>query len=245
MNFRCFAMCFLIAAIATAQEGKKKSGPGPQPRVVDPGEQGKPPSDAVILFNGRDMTGWTTAKGEAAKCSVANGEMACRTGVGDIYSGTRFRDAQIHIEFAVPHMPNQHGQMRGNSGVYVHSCYEVQVLDSFENLTYADGSLGAVYGISAPLVNAARRPEQWQSYDMLFRAPKCDSAGAVSDPGRITILLNGVLIQDNVAITKKGPGCQLENICGEGPIRLQDHSGFKDAPDTTMKFRNIWIRKLN
>jgi hypothetical protein len=141
-------------------------------------------------------------------------------------------------------MPNQKGQLRGNSGVYLHACYEVQILDSYQNPTYADGSLGAVYGFSAPMVNAARPPELWQSYDILFRAPRCDAGGSVTQPGLVTVLLNGVLIQDRVSIAKKGGGCRLENICQAGPLLLQDHSGFKDAPDTLMKFRNLWIRKL-
>lgn len=247
-SLRVVVLAGLAAVVLLrAQEPAKKTSkpPAPQPRVVTPGGAAQAPSDATLLFNGKDMSGWRTNDGGPGKCTVSNGEMGCRTGVGDIISEETFRDAQIHIEFAVPNMPNQKGQLKGNSGVYVHSCYEVQVLDSFENPTYADGALGAIYGISAPMVNAARQPEQWQSYDMIFRAPRCDASGALSEPGRLTILLNGVLIQDHVAITKKGPGCRHENICQPGPIRLQDHSGFRDAPDTLMKFRNIWIRKLN
>lgn len=229
-----FFLALMLCGIASAQQQ-------PQPRVVTPGVA---PSDAILLFNNKDMTGWKTRNGETGKCSVANREMACRTGVGDITSDEKFSDAQIHIEFAVPNMPDQKGQLRGNSGIFVHSCYEVQVLDSYQNPTYADGSLGAIYKISAPMVNASRKPGEWQAYDMIFRAPKCDAQGNISRPGRLTILLNGVLVQDHVAIDKEGPGCLQENICQPGPIRLQDHSGFKDAPDTLMKFRNIWIRKL-
>lgn len=218
--------------------------PGPQPRVVTPGAGSAAPSDATALFDGRDLSGWRTEKGEPAKCTVSNNELACRTGAGDIVSTETFQDAQIHVEFAVPSMPEQKGQMRGNSGIYLQSCYEVQILDSYENPTYANGSLGAVYGFSAPMVNAARKPGEWQSYDILFRAPRCDASGAVSEAGRVTILLNGVFVQDHVAVAKKGPGCKLENICSPGPLRLQDHSGFPGAPVTVMKFRNIWLRKL-
>jgi hypothetical protein len=225
-----------------AQPPAKKAAP--QPAVVTPGAAGRAPSDAVVLFDGKTLDGWRTQDGGPAKCDAIGGEMVCKTGSGDLYSVETFRDAQIHLEFSVPYMPNQKGQLRGNSGVYLHACHEVQILDSFENPTYADGSLGAVYGVSAPMVNAARKPEEWQSYDMIFRAPRCDAGGAVAEPGRVTILLNGVLVQDHVAITKKGGGCRLDNICGPGPLRLQDHSGFKDAPHTVMKFRNIWIRKL-
>jgi hypothetical protein len=228
---------FLSVHVVSGQDG-------PQPRVVDPGSAMKPPSDAILLFNGKDMSGWQNVNGGPAKCAVVKGEIQCRTGVGDIVSEQTFRDAQIHIEFAVPNMPNQKGQLRGNSGVYLHSCYEVQILDSFQNPTYANGSLGALYGFSAPMVNAARPPEQWQAYDIIFRAPKCDAAGNPYQGGVVTMLLNGVLVLDRVPIDKKGPGCRQENICQPGPLLLQDHSGFKDAPDTLMKFRNIWIRKL-
>lgn len=247
-RFATLLFTLALAFTANAQEQKKKQqkkGDGPQPRVVTPGDAAKPPSDAVVLFGGKDLSGWRNLKGEPSGCSVANGEMVCRTGAGDTVSTQTFLDAQIHLEFAVPHMPEQKGQMRGNSGVYVHACYEVQVLDSYQNPTYADGSLGAIYGTSAPMVNAARKPDEWQTYDMIFRAPRCDAAGSVSQPGQLSILLNGVLIQDHVPITKKGPGCRHENICQAGPILLQDHSGFPGAPDTSMRFRNIWIRKLD
>jgi hypothetical protein len=170
--------------------------------------------------------------------------MHCRTGAGDIFSREKFSSAQIHLEFAVPHMPEQTGQLRGNSGVYIHSCYEIQVLDSYQNPTYPEGSCGAIYGFSAPMVNASRPPEQWQTYDIIFHAPRCDALGSVSQAGSITLLHNGVLVQDRVPIARPGPGCTQSNICEPGPLRLQDHSGFPGAPDTTMKFRNIWIRRL-
>ncbi|MCC6343019.1 MAG: DUF1080 domain-containing protein [Bryobacterales bacterium] len=233
------ALALLMAAGLQGQERTL-----PQPRVVDPGGPAKPPSDAILLFNGKDMSGWRTLTGGPGKCTVADGVMSCRTGAGDIISSQTFLDAQIHIEFAVPYMPDQHGQLRGNSGVYLQSCYEVQILDSYQNPTYADGSLGAVYGFSAPLVNAARRPDEWQSYDIIFRAPRCGADGKVAQPGSATILLNGVLVQDHTPIPKAGPGCRQKDICGPGPLRLQDHSGFKGAPDTTMRFRNIWLRRL-
>lgn len=216
----------------------------PQPRVVTPAAAvGQPPSDATVVFNGKDLSGFRSANGGAAGCTVAKGEIHCRTGSGDIYSVETFTDAQIHLEFAIPDMPGQKGQMKGNSGVYLHSCYEVQLLDSYQNPTYADGTLGAVYGFSPPLVNAARKPAEWQSYDIVFRAPRCDAAGAVSEPGRVTVMLNGVLVQDHVPVAKAGPGCQHRNLCEPGPLRLQDHSGFPGAPDTLLKFRNVWMRK--
>ncbi len=240
-------LLLLVTLPLTAQEKKKKRAPredGPQPRVVTPGSATQAPSDAVLLFNGKDMSGWVTRTGERGKCDARSGEMICATGVGDIITEEKFKDAQIHLEFAVPLMQDQKGQRRGNSGVYVHSCYEVQILDSHSNPTYADGTLGAVYGFAPPLVNAGKLPEQWQTYDMIFRAPRCDASGNVSEPGRLTVLLNGILVQDHTPIPKKGPGCRQENICERGPIRLQDHSGFPNAPKTVMKFRNLWLRHL-
>ena len=241
MSLRSSCLLVLLVAAACGQSGRNAQ----QPRVVSPGDSGKPPSDAVILFDGTDLSGWTTGDGQIARCTASDGVMSCRTGAGDIYSTEKFGSAQIHIEFSIPSMPKQTGQMRGNSGVYIHGCFEVQILDSYENQTYPDGSCGAVYGISAPLVNASRPPEQWQTYDIVFRSPRCDASGVVSHPGLVTILHNGVLIQDHVAIGKPGSGCKNKNICEPGPLMLQDHSGFPGAPDTTMKFRNIWIRKLD
>jgi hypothetical protein len=223
--------------------GSVAADDGPQPRVVDPGGAGKPPSDAVALFNGGDLSHWTTADGHPAKCDVVNREIHCKTGAGDIFSKEKFGSAQIHLEFAIPNMPQQHGQLRGNSGVYLHGLYEIQVLDSYNNPTYANGSCGALYGQYAPLVNASRPPEQWQTYDIVFHAPKCDTSGKVVQNGTLTLLHNGVLVQDHVEI--KGPtGGGQGNECQPGPLRLQDHSGFPGAPVTVMRFRNIWFRPL-
>jgi hypothetical protein len=216
-----------------------------QPRVVDPGGLDRPPSDAVVLYDGKDLSQWTAWNGQPAKCESMDGAMRCRTGAGDILSKLTFRAAQIHLEYAVPHMPEQTGQLRGNSGVYVQNCYEVQILDSFQNPTYPDGSNGAIYGISAPLVNASRPPEQWQTYDIFFHPPQCNAGGSVSAPGSMTVILNGVLIQDRVELAKPGPGCTLPSLCDAGPLRLQDHSGFPGAPDTTLRFRNIWFRRTD
>jgi hypothetical protein len=226
--------------------GKKKSAdPGPQPRVVTPGyAPSMRPSDAIALFDGNNVNSWTRKDGSPTGCTVDQGEMVCATGSGDAVSKQTFKDAQIHLEFKVPHMPDQSGQRRGNSGVYLQACYEVQILDSFENPTYADGMLGSVYGFSPPMVNAARKPNEWQSFDIVFRAPRCGADGAVTEPGRVTLMVNGVLVQEGVKIDKKGGGCRLESICGEGPLLLQDHSNFPNAPHTEMRFRNIWLRKL-
>ena len=212
----------------------------PQPRVVTPGMNGTAPSDAVLLFNGRDTTGLVRKNGSPTGCEAKDGELICATGAGDVYTTEKFQSAQIHLEFNLPAMPDKKGQLRGNSGVYLHGRYEIQVLDSFENPTYADGSLGAIYRQAAPLVNAARKPEEWQSYDILFRAPKCDADGRVVEKAVVTVMLNGVLVQDHVAIEKT----QAESCTG-GPLMFQDHSGFPGAPKTVLRFRNVWMRRLD
>ena len=221
------------------------SGAQPQPRVVDPGGPGKAPSDAVVLFDGKDVSNWTTLDGQPSRCQVIGGVMACTSGVGHMYSRQKFGSAQIHLEFAPPLMPGHQDQMRGNSGVYLHGRYEIQVLDSFRNPTYPTGVCGALYGQAAPLVNAARPPEEWQTYDIIFHAPKCDASGALLARGRVTVLWNGVLVQDNVEIQDIRKGCAVDKIGDPGPLMLQDHSGFHNAPVTTMKFRNIWYRPLD
>ena len=237
MRVRLLFVMFLVgfASVASCDDG-------PQPRVVDPGGPGQPPSDAVVLFNGTDLSHWTVKGGGPAKCDVVNKEIHCKTGAGDLYSKEKFGSAQLHIEFATPNMPNQKGQLRGNSGVYLQGLYEIQVLDSYKNPTYANGSCGALYGEHAPLVNACRPPEQWQTYDIVFHAPEC-SGGKVTRKGTLTILQNDVLIQDHVDVEGPTGGGQGDQ-CQPGPLRLQDHSGFPGAPVTVMKFRNIWFRPL-
>ena len=220
--------------------GAQQHDDGPQPRVVTPGTTAAaPPSDAVVLFDGRDLSNWARTDGQPARCKVDQGAIACTSGAGDIQTKQKFRDAQIHLEFSPPNMPDQHGQMRGNSGVYLLGQYEVQILDSFKNPTYADGSLGGLYGQAPPLVNAARPPGEWQTYDIVFHPPKCDAQGAVTAKGTVTVILNGILVQDHVTIRNTKGGC------GPGPLLLQDHSGFENAPVTTMRFRNVWYRPLD
>ena len=216
----------------------------PQPRVVDPGSKGSPPSDAIVLFDGKGLSEWTTADGRPAAWPVSDGAMTCRSGTGDIYTKRKFGSAQIHVEFATPLMPNAKSQARGNSGVYLQGRYEVQVLDSFHNPTYPNGSCAALYGQSAPLVNACRPPEQWQSYDIIFHPPACGADGKVTAPGTLTLLHNGVLVQDHVEIKGVSGGAQKGSICEPGPLRLQDHF-HPDVKQTFMRFRNIWYRPLD
>jgi hypothetical protein len=233
-DVRPLVLLLVLAAQACAQTE-------PQPREVDPGP---PPSDAVVLFNGKDTSAWETVQGKPIRCTIEGEALACKTGAGDIQSRKRFGDAQIHLEFRIPNMPEQHSQLRGNSGVYLMGRYELQVLDSYRNPTYPTGALGALYGESAPLVNPARKPETWQSYDIIFHAPRCDARGQVKEPGSVTVLLNGVLVQDHTIINEKADQQKGQPCQESGPLRLQDHSGFPGAPVTVMRFRNIWYRPL-
>lgn len=210
------------------------------PRVVDPGP---PPSDAVVLFDGRDLSHWTRDDGSPARCKVQDGAMICTTGDGNIVSKEKFRDAQLHLEFAVPNMPDQTGQARGNSGVYLQGRYEIQVLDSYRSDTYPNGMCGALYGQAVPLVNPCRPPEQWQSYDIIFHAPVCGPDGELRRRGTVTVLHNGVLTLDHVTIQNTFRGCGPDRLGDPGPLLLQDHN-YEHAPQTVMRFRNIWFRPL-
>jgi hypothetical protein len=242
------ALLTIVLAGAQKKASQKKED-GPQPTAVDPGGPDRAPSDAIVLFDGKDLSNWVMDDGHPADWTVQNGAMLCRTGAGDIYSRIKFRSAQIHLEFNVPAMPEQHGQARGNSGVMLHDrTNEIQILDSYENPTYADGVCGALYGVAPPLVNAYRRPGEWQTYDIVFHAPRCGTGGQVQSPGSLTVLRNGVLVQDHV------PDAPRSGCMEEGPLILQDHNGLGGrrvippmqlkAPITPMSFRNIWLRRL-
>jgi hypothetical protein len=216
-----------------------------QPRQIAPAAAiGNPPADAVVLFDGKNLSPWRNRDGDPTGCKADAGEMVCRTGDGNAYSREEFRNAQIHLEYKIPNMPEHKGQLRGNSGVYIHGRYEVQVLDGWNNPTYPMGVVGAVYGTAPPLVNASRKPGEWQSFDMVFRAPKCHEDQLVS-PGTVSVFLNGVLVQDHVSLKHRPGDCARGRIPEQGPLMLQDHSGFPNAPFTEMRFRNIWFRRLD
>lgn len=218
----------------------------PAPVVITPGEcstqdrAGAPPSDAIVLFNGRDLSNWKSVQGGPARWEVGNGYFQVVPGTGDIETDRSFHDFQLHIEWATPAPPHGEDQGRGNSGVFLQGLYEVQVLDSFHSKTYPDGQAGALYGQYPPLVNACRPPGQWQTYDIVFHAPRFLPNGVLYRPARVTVFQNGVLVQDNVALT--GP---TENKVrppyqpgvATGPLRLQDHHN-------PVRYRNIWIREL-
>ncbi len=215
----------------------------PQPPVVDPGPPGPPapvPSDAVVLFDGKDLSGWTTQTGEPAGWLVRDGYMQVVKKTGSIQTKRGFGSCQLHVEWMSPSPAEGSDQDRGNSGVFLMNTYEVQVLDSYQNKTYADGSAAAIYGQYPPLVNACRKPGEWQTYDIIFHAPRFDEKGGLLAPARMTILHNGVLVQDNEELTgptghKVRPPYKAHP--DKMPIGLQDHGH-------PVRFRNIWIRDL-
>jgi hypothetical protein len=219
----------------------------PQPPVIDPGTAGSPdrpgkaPSDAVVLFDGQDLSQWVALDGNPTKWVVKDSAMECVPGSGYIRTLRNFGDCQLHVEFATPSKAEGSGQGRGNSGVFLGlDRYEIQVLDSYQNITYADGSAGSIYGQYPPLVNACHPPGQWQSYDVIYTAPRFSAEGKLLLPARLTILHNGVLIQNNVELT--GPTSWLERAPysphpEKQPIALQDHGN-------PVRFRNIWVREL-
>ena len=217
----------------------------PQPPVVDPGPHPglrPPPSDAAVLFDGHSLDAWQSAdsSGHPARWSVAAGYMEVVAGTGNIGSARGFDDVQLHIEWMAPVPVRGEGQGRGNSGVFLMGIYEVQVLDSYQNPTYADGQAAAIYGQYPPLVNASRPPGEWQTYDIVFHRPRFDANGSVIRPARMTILFNGVLVQDDVALT--GPTAHKQRPpyvkhADRLPLILQDHGD-------PVRFRNIWVREL-
>jgi hypothetical protein len=202
----------------------------PYPAVVTPGEAAAPPSDAVVLFDGKDLSKW---KGD---WKVENGYVEVARGKGDLTSKDEFGDCQLHVEWNVPQAKGQGG---GNSGVFLMGRYEVQVLDSFENATYADGQAAAIYGQYPPLVNASRKPREWQSYDIVFVAPRWKD-GKLESPARMTVIHNGVVVHHAAEVigqTAHRAVAKYVEHGPSGPIRIQDHGD-------PVRYRNIWVRAL-
>jgi hypothetical protein len=216
----------------------------PQPRVVTPGTEstperpGRPPSDAVVLFDGTDLSRWKGRDGDA-QWTVQNGAMECNR-TGNIETREHFGDCQLHLEWAAPAEVKGDSQGRGNSGVFLIGRYEIQVLDCYDNPTYADGATAAIYGQYPPLVNACRKPGEWQTYDIIFVAPRFDGDRLVS-PAQITVLFNGVLVHHRQPALGPTGHRNAPSYGGphasEGPLVLQDHSN-------PVRYRNVWIRPL-
>ena len=239
--------CSLIPLSAHAQEQTKKTPESseiwePQPRIITPGA--KPtdaPSDAVVLFDGKNFDNWQSADGATPKWTLKDGAMTVVAGAKEIRTKKEFGDFQLHVEWRTPAEvnPAKTGQGRGNSGIFLQGRYEVQVLDNFENKTYANGQASSIYKQHIPLVNACKKPGEWQTYDIIFTAARFNAEGRVIHPAYVTVIHNGVITQNHIAIW--GPteynGFPVYKALEKGPITLEDHG---DA----VSFRNIWIREL-
>jgi len=215
----------------------------PVPHLVTPGtsfsQNAPPPSDAEVLFNGTDLSKWKGDKGPAT-WKVENGYMEVAKKAGSITTKDEFGDFQLHLEFATPEKVEGDSQGRGNSGIFLMGKFEVQVLDSYNNRTYADGQCGALYGQTPPLVNPVRKPGEWQSYDIIFEAPRWDDSGQLVKRGNVTVLLNGVLLhhkKEFIGDTRHAEVGVYGKPQSRGPIQLQDHGN-------PMRFRNIWLRPI-
>jgi len=220
----------------------------PAPAVISPGtgstpsQAGQAPSDAIVLFDGTDLSEWTDTKGDPTKWIVRDGCMEPVKGSGYIQSKRKFGSCQLHVEFATPSTVKGSGQGRGNSGVFLMANYEVQVLDSYDNETYPDGQCAALYGRAVPLVNVCRKPGEWQSYDIIFHRPIFKGEEVVKK-AMFTVFQNGVLVHDHVVLVG-GTGWRGKHAISDYephedklPIMLQDHGN-------PVRFRNIWIREL-
>jgi hypothetical protein len=252
-SFLLFCCAAFICYAGFAQEGDPRATEvwSPVPSVVSPGlTNSDAPSDAIELFNGKNLDEWESVNkpGTAAGWKVADGILTVSKASGNIQTKRTFTDYQLHIEWRIPANISGSGQARGNSGVFLASTgagdegYELQVLDSYNNKTYVNGQAGSVYKQYIPLVNACKQPGEWQSYDIIWTAPRFKADGSLESPARITAFQNGVLIQNNVALKGEtryigAPGYKKH---GPAPLKLQAHGD----PSGPISYRNIWIRVL-
>jgi len=247
ITFTLILPTLLLAADKPARKWEIHDMNRPVPRVVTLGAEstqdqpGTPPSDAIILFDGHDLSKWTSDKGGEPTWKIENGYAEIASGKGGLVSKDSFGDCQLHVEWASPNPPKGKDQDRGNSGVYMMARYEVQVMDSFDNRTYADGQAASIYGQNPPLVNASRPPGQWQTYDIIWHRPHFSADGKVERPARITVMHNAVLVQDNFELegsTAHKVEPKYTAHPDKAPIALQDHGH-------PVRYRNIWIRPLD
>ncbi len=254
-KFLAFATLIAVAAPLCAQE----SAPKPQdtevwepvPNVVTPGAtDAAPPSDAIVLFDGKNLDQWVSVKDKSpAKWLVADGVLTVNKAAGNIETKRSFKNYQLHIEWRIPANVTGKDQARGNSGVFLASTgggdggYELQILDSYNNKTYVNGQAGSIYKQGIPLVNPNRKPGEWQTYDVVWTAPTFNSGGSLKTPAYVTVFFNGVLVQNHFEL--KGEtryiGKPFYKEYDAAPIKLQAH-GDKSEP---ISFRNIWVRELN
>ncbi len=240
------AACLLAAAPAFAQSsGDPARDPTrtevwtPVPAVVA-APVGGAPSDAIVLFDGKDTSAWESEQGGRVPWTVADGAMTVVPGSKGIRTTQKFCDIQLHVEWRTPTQTKGFdGQHRGNSGIFLQEVYELQVLDSYNNPTYPNGQAASLYKQAIPLVNASRAPGQWQAYDIIWKAPRFSAGGGLTSPARITVLHNGVLVQDDTVLSGKteyiGAPSYAPHDCA--PIYLQEH-------DSKVSYRNIWVRAL-
>ncbi|MDQ6678270.1 MAG: DUF1080 domain-containing protein [Acidobacteriota bacterium] len=263
MPFRSISASMLLAAAALAQAPAHKDRslgyddtpflPGgkwrvhdvnrPRPEVITPGTAGSPPSDAIVLFDGTDLSKWVTnIKGQPTepKWKVQDGYVEVVDGTGAMNTREKFGDIQLHVEWAAPTNIEGTSQDRGNSGILLMGRYEIQVLDSYQNPTYADGQAAAIYGQFPPPVNASRKPGEWQTYDIVFEAPKFDG-GKLMKPAFVTVFQNDVVMHNRQELLGDTPHAKLGTYkphAAEEPLQLQNHH-------TAVRYRNIWVRRLN
>lgn len=240
----CLIGIFAITALAAEKtyQWAVHDESRPVPPVITPGQtENEPPSDAIVLFDGSGLDSWKSLKdGGDAKWKVQDGYMEVAAKAGDIETRQAFGSCQLHVEWRTPHEVSGSSQGRGNSGIFLMGKYELQVLDSYDNKTYADGQAGAIYGQKPPLVNVCREPGQWQTYDVIFHAPVFEGDQVIK-PATITVLQNGVLVQDHWEIegtTFHKMRARYEPHADKLPLKLQDHGN-------PTRFRNIWIRPLD
>ncbi len=236
----CAVLLPLSFVVAWSVQSWKVHDPArPHPPVITPGVGNAPPSDAIVLFDGKSLEHWSKGDGSPAHWKLVDGSMEVAAG-GGIQTNQKFGSCQIHLEWASPQEVKGTGQGRGNSGVFLMGIYEVQVLDSYQNKTYADGQGAALYGQSPPWVNACRPPGEWQSYDIIFMRPHFDDAGQVTRRATITVLHNGVVVHhafDIWGATAHKRVAEYRKHADRLALSLQDHGN-------PVRFRNVWIRPL-
>ncbi|MFT3932116.1 MAG: DUF1080 domain-containing protein [Chitinophagaceae bacterium] len=258
MSYKMFSSTLLASIIVSSLFAQQPKGDPkltevytPVPKVVTPGNtNADAPSDAIILFDGKNLDQWTSVKnpGEPAMWTVANGVLTVAKSTGNIQTKKSFTDYQLHLEWQIPANITGEGQARGNSGVFVASTgpgddgYEIQILDCYNNSTYVNGQTGSVYKQAIPMANACKKPGDWQTYDIFWNAPRFNDDGSVKTPAYVTVIHNGVLLQNHTELKGQtfyiGPPSYKKH--GPSPIKLQAH-GDKSEP---LSFRNIWVREL-
>ncbi len=252
MKMLTLAAAIFISQQSIAQQGDPKATEvwSPEPKLVTPAKDNKAPSDAIVLFDGNNLDQWVSVKDSSmtAQWTVSKGAFTVKKGTGNIQTRKSFTDYQLHLEWKIPAGIHGEGQGRGNSGLFLASTgsgdsgYELQILDCFNNKTYVNGQTGSIYKQSIPLANACKKPGEWQTYDVIWTAPRFKEDGSLQSPAHVTLIHNGVLLQNNTEV--KGVtmyiGKPVYKKHGAAPIKLQDH-GDKSEP---ISFRNIWIREL-